>query len=355
MTYCLSIVNKKNKIMHNKIIKIVLLGLLVIVFSINAEAQQRSKKKRSFTSTVKKKTKSKSLSKNERAIDTVAPAIVGWNNLQMPIAKASNENDNGVQRLLVKDRTPLAYEHLREDDVMYKQRVWRVIDTREQMNAPFRYDAEEDNGSQLLINILLTGIQKKELQVYNPIDDRFTTPLNDEDLITTMVGKPYYGRIPHWEKDSTGTLMKDTLIVDMFNPALITKYQVKEEWIFDKESSRMFVRILGIAPLMDVMDPLTGMLRGEKKLFWIYYPKARTLLSNAEAYNAKNHGARPSWEEVFESRMFSSYIVKSTMNNPDNKVLEQMPGLKDNGILRLWEGENIKNKLLNYEQNLWSY
>ena len=30
-------------------------------------------------------------------------------------------------------------------------------------------------------------------------------------------------------------------------------------------------------------------------------------------------------------------------------------GLKDNRILQLLEGENMKDKIFNYEQNLWSY
>jgi hypothetical protein len=34
------------------------------------------------------------------------------------------------------------------------------------------------------------------------------------------------------------------------DPDSIYKFQVKEEWIFDKESSRMYVRIIGIAPVI---------------------------------------------------------------------------------------------------------
>jgi Gliding motility associated protein GldN len=53
--------------------------------------------------------------------------------------------------------------------------------------------------------------------------------------------------------------------------------------------------------------------------------------------------------------MFSSFIVKSTLDNPRDIFLKDVPGLKENGILRLWEGENIKTKIFDYEQNLWSY
>jgi hypothetical protein len=72
-------------------------------------------------------------------------------------------------------------------------------------------------------------------------------------------------------------------------------------------------------------------------------------------YNGKNFGARMSWEELFESRMFYGRIVKSTIDNPYDQYLSQQLGLKDNSILQLLEGENIKDKIFNYEQNLWSY
>jgi len=50
--------------------------------------------------------------------------------------------------------------------------------------------------------------------------------------------------------------------------------------------------------------------------------------------------------------MFSSYILKSTMDNAANKNIRQY--IKD-PILALLEGDNIKEKIFNFEQDLWSY
>ena len=63
--------------------------------------------------------------------------------------------------------------------------------------------------------------------------------------------------------------------------------------------------------------------------------------------------SRMTWEELFESRMFSSYIVKSTLDNPQNKLLRSL--YPNTPILALLEGDNIKEKIFNYEQDLWSY
>ena len=88
-------------------------------------------------------------------------------------------------------------------------------------------------------------------------------------------------------------------------------------------------------------------------MFWVYYPDMRPILTKYEVYNPKNMGnSRMTWEELFESRMFSSYIIKSTLDNAANRTIRQY--IKD-PILALLEGENIKEKIFNYEQDLWSY
>ena len=61
------------------------------------------------------------------------------------------------------------------------------------------------------------------------------------------------------------------------------------------------------------------------------------------------------WEELFENRMFSGRITKSTIDNPFNLPISEVPGMKDNGIFQLLEGEKIKEKIFNYELDLWSY
>ena len=126
---------------------------------------------------------------------------------------------------------------------------------------------------------------------------------------------------------------------------------VKEEVVFDKESSRLHVRILGVAPLKTIKNT-DGSFRAVTPLFWVYYPDMRPLLARYEAYNGKNFGARMSWEELFESRMFASRIIKSTLDNPGDQFIEAF--IKD-PILRLLEGDAVKERIFNYEQDLWSY
>jgi hypothetical protein len=87
-------------------------------------------------------------------------------------------------------------------------------------------------------------------------------------------------------------------------------------------------------------------------LFWIYYPDARKTFAKFEVYNSKNTGARQTWEDFLESHMFTYYIIKSSLNNVGHKDLAKY--FKD-PLFRLLEGEKIKEKIFNYEQNLWEY
>ena len=56
------------------------------------------------------------------------------------------------------------------------------------------------------------------------------------------------------DPDGSKGITKDTTIVQEFNPDQVERYEIKEEWVFDKESSRMYVRILGIAPEKTILN-----------------------------------------------------------------------------------------------------
>jgi gliding motility associated protien GldN len=322
----------------------------------SADAQQkRPTKKRTTT---KKATTNKAKNTSNAALTTAPPK----DTIKAPVAdlkiedpRPSLRNDNAIQRNLVKDRTPLDYEHIREDDATYIQRVWREIDVHEKLNIPFVYKAEGDDGNQRFIMILLNAIKKGDITAFSAAggDDRFTTPLPFSQIAELMVGKPKTQQIPDWANDPDGSkgLMKDTTINAEFNPDLVERYWIKEDVVFDKESSRMYTRILGIAPLQTILND-DGSFRAVTPIFWVYYPDLRPMLAKYDVYNGRNFGAKMSWEELFESRMFASRIIKSTINNPNDAFISSY--VKD-PILALLEGENIKEKIFNYEQDLWSY
>jgi gliding motility associated protien GldN len=245
----------------------------------------------------------------------------------------------------------LPYEHLRWDDALFAEKVWREIDLREKMNMPFRYQAQDDNGAQTFIEILLRAVRKGEVTAFSASDDRFTTPM-DSLSISSITAGGQADTVPVRDINDPDKIVKYMVTQASFDPNSVMKFRIKEEWVFDREASRMFVRIIGIAPLKTVFLP-NGQERGSTPMFWVYYPDLRPTLARYEVYNPKNMGmGRMTWEELFEARMFSSYVIKSTLDNPGNRNIRQM--IKD-PILALLEGDNIKERIFNYEQDLWSY
>lgn len=253
----------------------------------------------------------------------------------------------------VKDKIPLAYESIREDDAAFVVRVWRVIDAREKMNLVFRNPSVSDAGADLFLAILYNAVTDSlsgnAITAFR--DDRFSQPYNMEDFLKRFSGGGY-DTLPVYDLD--GNLIRKRVTQRNFPVDSVLQYKVKEEWIFDKESSRLFVRILGIAPMMKTYTS-NGIAISDQAfpLFWVYYSDLRPMLAKRQVYNPKNLGARMSWDDLFESRMFSSYIVQSSLDNPFDQPLSAI--YPNNSLYRLLEGERIKDKIFNYEQNLWAY
>jgi gliding motility associated protien GldN len=277
------------------------------------------------------------------------PITVDSSSMADTVVHKSLRNDNAYDKSSVMARTPLVYEHLRADDALFAEKVWRELDLREKMNQPFRFEAQGDNGSEIFVDMVLRAIKKSEITAFS--DDRFSMPMTVAEIDQLTVGSA--DTTPVYDLKDMTKITGYKVVKSTFDGKSVVKLRLKEEWVFDKESSRMFCRILGIGILKTEYIPNTNKERGTSSLCWVYYPDLRPMLAKAEVYNPKNMGqGRMTWEELFESRMFSSYVVKSTLDNAANRYIKAY--IKD-PILQLLEGDNIKEKIFNYEQDLWSY
>ena len=134
-----------------------------------------------------------------------------------------------------------------------------------------------------------------------------------------------------------------------FDPQTVIKYRVMEDWIWDEQHGKMVARIMGIAPVREVINPATGTVRGEEYLFWVFYPEARLVLAKNRAFNPGNDAIAYSWDDIFESRMFSSYVVK------ESNVLDRSIEAYATGIRAVLESKRIEDKLFKMEHNMWEH
>jgi gliding motility associated protien GldN len=339
--------------MYRYSFKLLLVLLSFVAFTNYAEAQKAKPKKKAV-----QKAPPPAPVAAVAILDTVKPAVViapppvpKIDSLPIPKLKKSLRADNGADTDMgIKERTPLPYEQIRADDAIYRHKIWREIDAREKINLPFMYTADEDNGNQRFLSILMKAIQDTLVTAFDAIDDRFTTPMTISQVDRKIRDAPEMVE----KFDSLGVSIGKFEQAREVNLDSFYKFRIKEEVIFDKESSRLFWRILGIAPLKRVVTT-TGVDLGESEMFWVYYPDLRPFLSRYDVYNGKNFGARMSWEDLFESRMFSGRITKTTIDNPFDIPIKLQKGLTDNTVFQLLEGERLKEKVFTYEQDLWKY
>ncbi len=258
----------------------------------------------------------------------------------------SLRNNYAIDRSKDRNRKPLEYEDLRDDDALFSHFVWREIDGREKINQSFMYPGKDDNGDQRFFSIILSAIKNDSVVAFSADNDRFTIPLTVNQVMALTGGAYDTVDVPD---PVTGIVERVITKKPRFSPDSVYTFRIKEQVVFDKEASRLFTRIIGIAPIAKQVVAGKSLPR---VLFWVNYPELRQTLTKFEVYNPKNFASRMTWEELFESRYFSSYIIKSTISNPSDKSLNAM--IKD-PLFRLLEGENIKQKIFSYEQDLWAY
>jgi len=247
----------------------------------------------------------------------------------------------------VQERKVVEHRHTTEAAVKYHKRIQRVIDLRQKQNKPMVWPKSN------IVEILHTAAQKGPNRegglmaykseslikgdTFNPKD---IEGLGSDTFYTTYI------KIIDGEEVEFDTAMPIPLEVRN-----IHKLKIMEDWIFDHKYSDFRVRIVAIAPMYNLS--VSGIDLGEQPLFWIKMQDARQLLSNKEVFNPYNDLRSLSFDDWFEQRLFSSYIVEES--NVYDTAIKYQEQFEDDGIAQLLEADRIKNDLFIFEHDLWEY
>lgn len=245
--------------------------------------------------------------------------------------------DDIVEKRIINERKVLPYQPLREADIFWEKRVWRIIDIREKMNLPFAYPEER------FFSILMDAAVNGDITVYSTENDKFTDKLSPNEVATMGAT---VDTVITFDPETYEEQMQ--IVRNELNPEDVKRFRMKEVWFFDEETSTLQVRILGIAPLIDVKDE-NGNFRYEKPMFWVYYPDCREMLARHKVYMQGNDASPITWEDLLEMRFFSSHIFKES-NVYDRRLKEYLTGVD-----LLLEADKIKQEIFNFEHDLWSY
>lgn len=256
---------------------------------------------------------------------------------------AQNVNEHIYVKENIPGKKPVPYPPLREADILWSKKIWQIIDCREKMNHHFYFPTEDIEDRKSLISLLIYGINNEGLTAYAEND--FKQLMTRDEVYKVFDALPDTQQVTNPE---TGELETKVIERDIKYHE-VTKYEIMEQWYFDKQHSMMRVKIIGICPIRTYVDQETGQTE-KKRTFWVYFDEARPLFAKQEIFNRNNDAQRISFDDVFWQRRFTSFIVRESNVYDNREIVQYM-----NGVSNLMEAERIKEQLFEIEHDLWEF
>lgn len=234
---------------------------------------------------------------------------------------------------------------IREADIMYKKTIWRAMDLREKQNLPLFSVNNEltslllQSGEQGLVKMYTNDSLTQQIS-YAAVKEKLVVP--STVIADTLEWYMEYGE--DWKKmvpPTTYLTGRDCY-----------QLELKEEWVFDKQRSRMYQQIKSITILLPadhpenmkgIQMPIATFDYEEIKKSVLSPLNPRTLWMNPQ-----NEAAHMSYASAFELRLFSSYIIK--VGNGKDQYLYEIYGSEYKGLLA---SQWAAFELLEFEHNLW--
>ncbi len=298
-------------------------------------------------------------------------------------AKTPDEIGKKTPAQLISDNDkPLPYGYVHDRDVLMGKTVWELIDIDERINFPLYYPVDTafvGKERRSLFDVLIKNIKNGRItEVY--ADDYFNTKKSFKDMSSSFTfidtipaGKDYindhydefYPKPKEVRKKVGKTWVTETVPAEpsaVLDPQYIDKrdltaqdisgYKIKGFWYFDKRQGELKYRLLGICPVAPEARDVGNENGDVIDLFWVYFPSIRDVLHENKAFNDRNSANPITFDHLLNSRRFNAIIYKEENVYGDRQVQDYM---KDNAQNQLLESERIKEKIRNFEQDMWNY
>ncbi len=260
---------------------------------------------------------------------------------------------------------PVPFAHQRQADVMYYHVIWRRIDLRDKKNHPLYFPTEVKGTWRSLAQTIFDAIDfanpdnPDALPVY---DDEFCTLPKTNEQIGSILAQTT--TLPVTDPES-GEIIDYREQIEYLDAKNVLSYNLKEIWYFDKQTSKYYVRILWIQPVLeyerennsnndeeDMGDEENVRAQMARRLVgYIYYEELRPFLVKQEVFNTKNNAQRLSYDDLLTfKRDFNGYIYAED-NVYDRQISDYIANARDQMI----ESERITEKLRTFESDLWEF
>jgi gliding motility associated protien GldN len=262
----------------------------------------------------------------------------------------------------------------RIDDVIWARYVYRIIDMRFKQNYQLYFPTKSDDADYRNLFKVITDAVVDGLPIYEKNMETIKPDFKQEPLARPMIPLMFmvddpladYSDDPsHYDITSSDAMLihYDSIADELsghfyrFGPIVKNqlKYLIQEVVFFDKHTSRLHTKIMGIAPLQSDLivtkdsSYIMSSLR-ESIMFWIPFDALRPYLAMQYAIPNRNEVKRVTYDEFFQKRLFTSYIVGE--GNMYNRWIPDYTGAEEE-VKK--EQQRIATELLNFEQDLWEY
>ncbi len=248
---------------------------------------------------------------------------------------------------------PLEYGYVDDRDILFSKMTWEKVILDERINFPLYYPIDTNNignDRRSLYDVLIKNIKSGKIK--NLYDDSYFTTkrtLKDIEASLVKVDTTEYGI----EQLNAGEQLSAEYIDRRdITSADIREYHIKGLWYFDKRQAEMKYRLLALAPVAADVNFLDEETPDLVPLFWVYFPDAREALHEAKSFNDQNSSMPFSFDHILNSRRFNGYIFKEENVQGDRKINEY---ITENALMQLLESERIKDKIRDFELDMWTY
>jgi gliding motility associated protien GldN len=258
-----------------------------------------------------------------------------------------------ADQLIADNDKPLEYGFVSDRDILMGKMTWEIIDLSERINFPLYFPVDTANigpDRRSLYDVLTKAIRNGDItDVYS--DSYFNTKKTYKDIKAslTRIDTTDAGReqINAGQKISPEYIIKQDLTAQD-----VSQYKIKGYWYFDKRQSELKYRLLGICPVTPDVFTMNSDEKDYIELFWVFFPAARDILNEAKTFNDRNSAMSISFDQILNSRRFNGTIYQEENVYGDRSIASYM---KDNAQNQLLESERIKEKIRNFEQDMWNY
>ncbi|HBD27141.1 MAG TPA: gliding motility protein GldN [Flavobacterium sp.] len=259
---------------------------------------------------------------------------------------------------------PLPYGYVHDRDILMGKRIWEFVDLDERVNFPLYFPVEGDVMSspdrRPLYNVLISGIKEGKItEVYD--SSYFTTKKTLKDIEsslytvdTTDVGREQMNEDMEAYRKGTKKIDEEFIRKTEIEAYDVSAYRIVGYWYFDKRQGELKYRLLGICPVVpDVFSKKNNDAELEYiDLFWVYFPSTRDILHEAKAFNNRNSAMPFSFDHLLNARRFNGMIYLEENVYGDRKIADYM---KENSQMQLLESDRVKEKIRDFEQDMWNY